>query len=164
MAEPVAAAAEVEANGNGNGGPVAEPVAEAPAAPLWTPPPSERWGPTGRFTRESTEDEAAPAHGPRFVRPDADAPAPEPAPATPARLLFNGPPRAADPPAPEAARPLTPWPNRPCARALSARAAATPTPRATAPDPVAPAADESWTGSWIAEPAATEPPEAVETP
>jgi hypothetical protein len=44
VAEPVA----VEANGNGNGGaPVAEPVAEAPAAPLWTPPAERALG-TGR--------------------------------------------------------------------------------------------------------------------
>ena len=155
-----------------------EPIdaAEVPPAPaLWTPPPGERWTtparPTGRFAR--TEVEAAPVAPappayPRFIRPDpepapvaesepvAEPAGPKPTIPAPAPLLFTSPP--VDSAAPDAPRPLTPWPEGPAPKPY-------PHVPAASPEPVAPEIDEPWTGSWIAEPVdatVVEPDEVVE--
>jgi hypothetical protein len=163
-AKPAAPVAAAPANGNGGGH-----DEELPTPPLWTPPPSERWEasePTGRFTRETPAEDEEKAPTPpmsRFTRPD---PAPEgtaePAPATPARLLFNGPPRVAGTTPEATERPLSPWPA-PAAEPYPPAPTAQPEPAPEAVDPVAADTDESWTGSWIAEPAAEAVP-AAETP
>jgi Domain of unknown function (DUF4397) len=143
-----------------------------PAGERWTPPTgrfarSERDAapaPAGpRFIRPDDEDAAVPAPPafPRFIRPDpepaadavpageavptGDSDTSEPVVAPPTPYLFGAP--AMNAPAPEAERPLSPWPKGP---------AATPYPPVPAaqPEPAAPETDEPWSGSWIAAPAA----------